>query len=139
MDRDGLSFFHSVIWDKRKRGPGMGWRFRRDHEMVMVAHRTGGKLAWVDEDTAVSNIRDPKPVGQRLHPNQKPDALVADFIRLTTNPGDLVLDPFMGSGTTLVTARMLGRRAVGIELDESHCQTAVSRLSQSDLNLGGAA
>lgn len=56
MDRAGLSFFHSVIWDKTGRGPGMGWRFRRDHEMIMVAHRRGGRLAWSNRDVAVSNI-----------------------------------------------------------------------------------
>ena len=47
MDRGGLSFFHSVIWDKKN--PGLGWRYRRQHEMVMISHRAGGKLLWANE------------------------------------------------------------------------------------------
>lgn len=138
MDRDGLSFFHATIWDKRKRGPGLGWRFRRDYEMVMVAHRAGGKLSWADDERAVSNIHSAAPVRERVHPNQKPSALVADYIEWTTAPGDLVLDPFCGSGTTLTEAKALGRRAIGIEIEEAHCETAALRLSQENL-FGGVA
>jgi len=54
MDSKGLSFFHSVIWDKKN--PGMGWRYRRQHEMIMVAHRTGGRLAWANTDIKQPNI-----------------------------------------------------------------------------------
>jgi len=139
MDRDGLAFFHSVIWDKTGRGPGLGWRFRRDHEMVMVAHRSGGKLAWVNPDRAESNIRRAQPVRDRLHPNEKPRDLATDFVEWTTLPGDLVLDPFMGSGTTLVAAKNLGRRAIGIEIEERYCEIAANRLSQGVLDFGGAA
>lgn len=139
MDRDGLTFFHANIWDKRRRGPGLGWRFRRDYEMVMVSHRTGGRLAWSEDDRAVSNIHSAQPVRERQHPNEKPQPLVADYITWTTKPGDLVLDPFCGSGTTLVAAKALGRRAIGIELDAAHCRTTAMRLSQNVLDFGGAA
>jgi site-specific DNA-methyltransferase (adenine-specific) len=135
MDRSGLSFFHSVIWDKTARGPGMGWRFRRDHEMVMVAHRAGGKLAWPDADMAVSNIFRNQPPIQRQHPNEKPLSLVEQFILLTTHERDLVLDPFMGSGTTLRAAKDLGRKCIGIELEEKYCEIAVRRLGQEVLAL----
>ena len=135
MDRDGLAFFHSVIWDKTARGPGMGWRFRRDHEMVMVAHRTGGRLAWSDPDRAVSNIVRTQPPIDRLHPNEKPQGMVDHFVTLTTGEGDLVLDPFMGSGTTLRAAKDLGRKAIGIEIEERYCEIAAQRMSQEVLPL----
>lgn len=133
MDEQGLSFFHSVIWDKIN--PGLGWRFRRQHEMVMVAHRTGGKLAWADDDKAVPNVMRFGPPRDRQHPNEKPIDLPGHFVRLTTQPGDLVLDPFMGSGTTLVAAKSQGRRGIGIELDEKYCEIAAQRLSQEVLAL----
>jgi len=133
MDRDGLTFFHSVIWDKNN--PGLGWRFRRQHEMVMVAHRTGGKLSWADDDIAVANVQALGPPRDRQHPNEKPLDLPARFVVWTTRPGDLVLDPFMGSGTTLRAAKDLGRRAIGIEIEERYCEIAARRLDQGVLDL----
>ena len=135
MDRNGLAFFHSVIWDKTARGPGMGWRFRRDHEMVMVAHRRGGRLAWTDGDVATSNILRDRPPAVRAHPNEKPIGLIGKFVLLTTEEKDLVLDPFMGSGTTLRAAKDLGRRAIGIEIEERYCEIAARRLEQEVLAL----
>ena len=130
MDREGLAFFHSLIWDKTSRGPGMGWRFRRDHEMIMVAHRKGGRLSWSDRDVAVSNIFREQPPIDRIHPNEKPLDMVSRFIGLTTEKGETVLDPFMGSGTTLRAAKDLGRKAIGIEIEEKYCEIAVNRLRQ---------
>jgi len=137
MDRDGLAFFHSVIWDKVN--PGLGWRYRRQHEMVMVAHRVGGKLAWADDDYAAPNIIPLYPPRERVHPNEKPLQLVGGFIARHTHPGDLVLDPFMGSGTTLRAARDMGRRTIGIELEERFCEIAARRLDQFVLNVEEAA
>ena len=62
------------------------------------------------------------------HPTQKPEKLVAKLILASSNPGDVVLDPFLGSGTTSVVAKKLGRRFVGIEADESYCCLAEKRL-----------
>ncbi|MGB1582911.1 MAG: DNA-methyltransferase [Solirubrobacterales bacterium] len=132
MDRDGLDFFHSVIWDKVN--PGLGWRYRRQYEMVMVAHRTGGKLSWPDENVkAVPNITSFYPPRDRVHPNEKPIKMVNGFIQRHTAQGDLVLDPFVGSGTTLRAAKDTGRRAIGIELDEAYCAIAAERLAQEVL------
>lgn len=65
-----------------------------------------------------------------VHPTQKPVDLLQYLIRTYTNPGEIVLDNTMGSGTTLVAAQREGRQAVGIELDEDYCKIAVERLRQ---------
>jgi site-specific DNA-methyltransferase (adenine-specific) len=65
-----------------------------------------------------------------------PLELAARAIRLSTWPGEVVLDPFCGTGTTLLAARLLGRRAVGIEISERYCELAASRLAQGSLELG---
>ena len=101
--------------------------------MVMVAHRLGGKLAWADDSKAIPNVMRDMPVLSRLHPNEKPESLIAGFINVTTKADDLVLDPFMGGGTTLVAAQRLGRRAIGMELEERYCEIAAKRLAQGAL------
>jgi DNA modification methylase len=67
--------------------------------------------------------------GNRLHPTQKPTGIFTPLLEAFTKPGDVVLDPFAGSGSTLVAARDMGRRFVGIELDEMHHRTASTRLA----------
>ncbi len=128
MDRSGLEFFHAVVWDKSARGNGMGWRYRRNYEFVMVAHRKGGRLLWADDERAVPNIVRHMPPRDRIHPNEKPLDLVADFIKWHTNEGQLICDPFMGSGTTGAACVRSGRRFIGIELDAEHFDTAVERI-----------
>lgn len=68
--------------------------------------------------------------GAALHPTQKPVGLVRLLIEYSTTPGQLILDPFCGSGTTLVAAKQMGRRAIGIELNERDCENAARRLCQ---------
>jgi site-specific DNA-methyltransferase (adenine-specific) len=68
--------------------------------------------------------------GQKIHPTQKPVALMEYLIRTYTNPGDTVLDNCMGSGTTLVAAKNLGRKAIGLEIEEKYCEIAAKRLSR---------
>jgi len=62
------------------------------------------------------------------HPTEKPWQLAAHFIQLHTKDGHVVLDPFLGSGSTLVAAHNTGRRGVGIELDEQYCEMAALNL-----------
>lgn len=133
MDSRGLQFFHAIVWDKSGRGHGLGWRFRRDYEFVMVGHKRGGKLSWREADRAEPNIVFVQPTDNDLHPTEKPAALVEWFINLTTEPGDLILDPFAGSGTTLEAAKSCGRRAIGIEIEERYCELAANRLRQEVL------
>jgi site-specific DNA-methyltransferase (adenine-specific) len=129
MDKRGLSFFHSVIWDKRN--PGLGWRYRRRHEMVMIAHKEGGKLLWANDGVASPNIVDFFPPRERVHPNEKPLGLVSHFIELHSSPGQTILDPFMGSGTTGVSAVQSGRKFIGIELHVGHFETAIRRITDA--------
>ena len=67
--------------------------------------------------------------GNRLHPTQKPVQSLKPLIAAFTKPGNIVLDPFSGSGSTLVAAHELGRRFMGIDLDPDHHHTATKRLS----------
>ncbi len=62
------------------------------------------------------------------HPTQKPIALIRELTELFSNPGDIILDPFLGSGTTLLAAQHLGRRGLGIEISEEYCATAAKRV-----------
>lgn len=70
------------------------------------------------------------------HPTQKPEKLVAKLILASSNPGDIILDPFLGSGTTSVTAKKLGRHFVGIELEEKYCCLAEKRLELAKSEAG---
>lgn len=68
------------------------------------------------------------------HPTQKPEKLVAKIILASSNAGDVVFDPFLGSGTTSVVAKKLGRRYVGVEVDELYCCLAEKRLTLADVD-----
>ena len=67
--------------------------------------------------------------GTKAHPTQKPEALLARVLLATTNPGDVVLDPFFGTGTTGAVAKMLGRRWIGIEREEEYRAVAEKRIA----------
>ena len=110
-----------IYWMVRPIGPGRG---------------LPGSYVWNQasaSDFTVWRMR--QEIGIDGHPCPYPLQLPARCIQATTGPGDLVLDPFMGSGTTLVAAKAAGRRAVGIELDERFCELAVRRLAQGVLAL----
>lgn len=72
-----------------------------------------------------------KRTGNNLHPTEKPLDLIKQLI--LANKGDLILDPFMGSGTTLVAAKQLGRSYIGIEISKEYCEIAKQRLAQEQL------
>jgi site-specific DNA-methyltransferase (adenine-specific) len=68
------------------------------------------------------------------HPTQKPEKLYAKLILASSREGDVVFDPFMGSGTAAVVAKKLGRRYLGIEINEEYCLWAAKRLKMADEN-----
>jgi site-specific DNA-methyltransferase (adenine-specific) len=131
-----LDFKQMVIWDK---GPmGMGWHYRRSYETVLVGQRPGGACKWYDETDRVENIirHIGKIIPQKTdHPTPKPPELAAHFIALHTQAGEVVLDPFMGGGSTAEAAKLLGRKFVGIEMEEDWLKIAVRRLAQEVLPL----
>ena len=68
-----------------------------------------------------------------LHPTGKPESLLLEWVDQFTDAGETILDPFMGSGTTGAAAKRIGRKFIGIELEERYCETAARRLSQGSL------
>jgi len=135
-----LEFKQMVVWDK---GPmGMGWHYRRSYETVLVAQKKGAACKWYDETDRMENIIRPGAWGVKKiipsadeHPTQKPVRLMELFIRLHTKPGDVVLDPFMGAGSTGIAASNLGRRFVGVEIDEHWFAIAKRRIEEAQMQL----
>jgi site-specific DNA-methyltransferase (adenine-specific) len=98
--------------------------------------RTSG--SWEDDGTRLlqSVIDVPAMRGKAAHPTEKPGAILRPLIEYACPPGGLVLDPFAGSGSTAVAARLSGRRTVLIEADERYCEVIARRLAQDVLPLG---
>jgi site-specific DNA-methyltransferase (adenine-specific) len=154
----GLELVDQVAWCSA-RGAGTAWgswqsptapNLRGDYEVITVACRDGWERRPPAEcegwrDTAggwpelCSTVWSITPASRDGHPAPFPVELAARCVRLSTWPGETVLDPFAGSGSTLVAARDLGRRAIGLERSERYCELAVRRLSQGALDFGGAA
>lgn len=112
---------------------------------VIAPYKVDGKPKdW--EETAEGNFRNTYPSNfwddisipywsmpeNTAHPTQKPEKLIAKLILASSNPGSIVLDPFLGSGTTSVTAKKLGRHYIGIEENEQYCVWAEKRLEMAD-------
>jgi site-specific DNA-methyltransferase (adenine-specific) len=116
-----------LVWDKRRGGTVTpGWR-ANDAELAWT--NIGGGMVRVFSHLWAGYKRDSEH-GQHYGPTQKPIALMAWIIQRYTKPGDLVLDPYMGTGPVLLAAAALGRRAVGIDLEAKCCETAKTRLEQ---------
>lgn len=91
----------------------------------------------VDTNAESRDVLSHRTVSGGMHSCQKPLGLMQELIQRLTNPGDVIADPFAGSGTTLLAAKELGRRAVGVELEEKNCETIANRCAQECLALGG--
>lgn len=120
-----------VVWSKG-RGGAMGSFWRNDHEWVAVFSK--GMPTPLPNGGFFNVLTATKPQGGK-HPTEKPLSVMTRLVEAA--PG-VILDPFAGSGSTLVAAARQGRRVVGIELDERYCEIAARRLSQGVLDFGEA-
>lgn len=102
-----------------------------------VATMADAELAWTNWDKNTKLFREiVNADGKREHPTQKPESLMRWCIQQADywHVPQTILDPFMGSGTTLRAAKDLGRKAIGIEIEEKYCEIAAKRLSQEVFN-----
>lgn len=116
-----------LVWDKGTMGMGMPWR--NQHELIVYGKRRPAQIT----DGKHGNVLRYTRAGNKNHPTEKPVALMKTLI--VNSEGNLLLDPFMGSGTTLRAAKDLGRHAIGIDISERDCAIAVNRLQQEALPL----
>jgi adenine-specific DNA-methyltransferase len=106
---------------------GLGYFTRSQHESAyLLAKGKPGKPA-----KAISDVVEWKRVRSAQHPNQKPLGTIAKIVAAYSKPLDCIVDPFAGSGTTLVAAQVLGRHAIGIEIEERYCEITAKRLLQA--------
>jgi len=121
-----------LVWDKNYVGMGWDWRFQ--YETIFQLQRGHGLNNNMDGSSRGNVLRCNNVIPQAgHHPTEKPVGLIKQI--LIPKPSKLVLDPFMGSGTTLVAAKQLGREAIGIELEREYCDIAIDRLRQGVLKL----
>jgi DNA modification methylase len=134
----GLELKNLVVWNKTN--GGMGAFYRSKHELIFVFKlgdaphvnsfglgETGRYRTNVWDYPGISSISASRSQELAMHPTVKPVALVADALRDCSRRGDIVLDPFAGSGTTLIAAETTGRRARLVEFDPLYCDTIARR------------
>lgn len=142
MGAEGLEYVRTGAWVKLNATPQFtGDRPASGFEAITMMHSKGRKrwngggrhAVWSVPIVINRSGKDP-----RLHTTQKPLALMRELVALFTQPGELVLDAFGGSGTTARACKDLGRRCILIERDERYCEIAARRLEQEVLPLEAA-
>ena len=122
-----------IVWDKKN---GAGNQYNFSHEFIIYGtlkpHNQGGTNVW--RETAFSSGAK-KTNGEKVHPTQKPIELIERIIKDSTKENDIVLDSFMGSGTTGVACVNTGRKFIGIELDEQYFEIAEQRINNAVFSL----
>jgi modification methylase len=146
----GFWLLNDIVWRKANPMPNFrGRRFTNAHETLIWASREASGKSYTfnyealkagNDDlqvrsdwfmpicTGAERLKDAE--GRKLHPTQKPEALLAKILIASTRPGDVVLDPFFGSGTTGAAARRLGRHFIGIERDPAYAEAAMARIAE---------
>jgi site-specific DNA-methyltransferase (adenine-specific) len=128
-----FNLIQTLVWRKFI---GLGWRYRPAYENIVVLSKDKDNYNFYDTSKSCSNVIE--GINQDIpdseeHPTQKPVPLMAKLINIHSLENHLVLDPFMGSGTTLRAAKDLHRKSIGIEIEEKYCEIAVKRLRQEVL------
>lgn len=135
LEAGGARYVRTMVWVKPNGQPQLtGDRPGVGFETMVVAYGSpgrlrwngGGKRGWLQHSVDANFSRQP-----RLHETQKPLPLIEELVRDFTDPGETILDPFAGSGTTGVAAIRLGRRFIGCELSPKYHAVATKRLSQA--------
>jgi site-specific DNA-methyltransferase (adenine-specific) len=129
---------NALIWHKATGGMGnVRTNYLRDYEVILYGARGKrpilGDGVYTNVLTGFSRV-----VGGRTHPTEKPQSLLAHLATRHCPEGGTVLDTFAGTGSTLLAAKSLGLRGVGVEIDERYCEIAANRLSQGALFDGAA-
>ena len=119
------------VWDKQHFGFGRVWRHQFE---LIIAARWDTSVFYEDGKGRSDIIRAKVTTSKdRSHPVEKPHDLLCELIEVTTEKDNLIIDPFMGGGGTLIAARYLERRCIGIESEERYCEVAAKRLEQTTL------
>lgn len=126
LESSGLRYRNLIVWDKLSAGLGLG--FKPAHELILEYTNGATEYATKDGQNVIRARR--VTSSDRDHACQKPLEVLARLIDVAVAPGGVVLDPFCGSGSTLVAAKQRGRKAIGIELSEKHCETVAKRCAQ---------
>lgn len=126
----GLFINNMIVWDKEMYA--LGGNYRSQHEIIVFASRGSAKRLTRHD---VGNVLKCKRIAGGEHPTEKPAALMGQIIECATEKDDVILDPFAGSGATLLAAKRLGRKAIGIEIDKNYCELASNNLRQDILPL----
>lgn len=124
IESTGLRWQGLIVWDKGHMGLGAG--FRCQHEIIM--HFTFGAPSYYDRGTANVLYSQRVPSNERLHQTQKPIDLLNQLIHVAVPAGGIVCDPFCGSGSTCVSAKILGRRYLAFEIDPDIAELARNRV-----------
>ena len=139
---------NDIVWRKTNPMPNFkGRRFQNAHETMIWASRDAKAKSYTFNYDAMKAANDDVQMrsdwlfpicnggerlkgadGKKVHPTQKPEALLARVLMASTKPGDIVLDPFFGSGTTGAVAKRLGRNFVGIEREQVYIDAALERI-----------
>jgi DNA modification methylase len=132
FDASGFSFKHLLVWVKQHFVIGMS-DYQQRHEPVLYGWREDGPHFFIADRCQSSVFEVDKPHSSDLHPTTKPVALMARMIANSSRPGEIVYDPFCGSGSTIVAATQLKRIGYGCELDPGYLAVELERLASLGL------